>query len=779
MKNNIINNFIVIFLLLTSNLISQELKINSAKIQYSDINKVTIFEGNVNSVDEKGNKIFSEYAKYDKIKGLVETQGKTKIITSQGYEVLGSDVTYDNNKKVIYSDYKTQITDKDGNVILVDMFNYSTLTNIFFSKGNIKILDINDNNYSFSEIYIDETKRKIIGSDAKAYLNQENFLANKNNQPRFFANTMSSNNDVNTFEKGVFTYCKIRKNEKCPPWLLQSEKIKHDLAKKTIYYKNVVLKLYDFPIFYSPKFSHPDPTVKRRSGLLVPTLTSSTALGSGFSVPYFWNMGNDRDLTFTPRLYLNENPLMLAEYRQDFKNSFLHVDFGFTEGYKNTNTKKTTGKRTHIFTNFNMTLIDEEEKNSNLTVNLQKVSNDTYLKVYDIDTTLIDKNQNTLENTLDYTYQNKDFFFSSTPSVFEDMNKSGHLRHEYLLPFTIEKNIMTSQKFGFMDLETNLRVRNYETNKQTSFLVNDFNWRSKEWINKLGLENHFKSLLKTVNYEATNTDNFKNEKTNSELSSAFGYLTKLGLFKKDIANKIYHTLTPKFLLRYAPGHMRNVDGGRLSYNNLFNINKVKKLDVVESGLSSSIGFEYKKNRLESNDEIGDQIFSFSVGQVVSSEENNDMPSSTSLDQKFSDVVGETKYNINDKVDLSYNFSLDQSYKEFNYNEISSSINFNKTKFNIGYLQEKNHIGSQEFVETGMGVKMNNSSELNFTTKRNLLTNSAEFYNLSYNYINDCLKAGIAYRREFYTDRDIEPDNKLMFTISFVPFGQVNSAGLLK
>jgi LPS-assembly protein len=156
-----------------------------------------------------------------------------------------------------------------------------------------------------------------------------------------------------------------------------------------------------------------------------------------------------------------------------------------------------------------------------------------------------------------------------------------------------------------------------------------------------------------------------------------------------------------------------------------------------------------------------------------------MPSSTSLDQKFSDVVGETKYNINDKVDLSYNFSLDQSYKEFNYNEISSSINFNKTKFNIGYLQEKNHIGSQEFVETGMGVKMNNSSELNFTTKRNLLTNSAEFYNLSYNYINDCLKAGIAYRREFYTDRDIEPDNKLMFTISFVPFGQVNSAGLLK
>ena len=75
--------------------------------------------------------------------------------------------------------------------------------------------------------------------------------------------------------------------------------------------------------------------------------------------------------------------------------------------------------------------------------------------------------------------------------------------------------------------------------------------------------------------------------------------------------------------------------------------------------------------------------------------------------------------------------------------------------------------------------LNNSTELNFNTKRNLLTNSAEFYNLSYNYINDCLKAGIAYRREFYTDRDIEPTNSLMFTISIIPFADFNSPNVSK
>ena len=82
---------------------------------------------------------------------------------------------------------------------------------------------------------------------------------------------------------------------------MQSKKIKHDLAKKTIYYENVVLKVYDFPIFYSPRFSHPDPSVKRMSGLLAPVLTNSNTIGSGLSVPYFWNIANDRDLTLAPK----------------------------------------------------------------------------------------------------------------------------------------------------------------------------------------------------------------------------------------------------------------------------------------------------------------------------------------------------------------------------------------------------------------------------------------------------------------------------------------------
>ena len=62
----------------------------------------------------------------------------------------------------------------------------------------------------------------------------------------------------------------------------------------------------------------------------------------------------------------------------------------------------------------------------------------------------------------------------------------------------------------------------------------------------------------------------------------------------------------------------------------------------------------------------------------------------------------------------------------------------------------------------------------FETKRNLITSSAEFYNLSYEYINDCLRAGIVYRREFYNDSEIEPENSLMFKITLTPFGNIKS-----
>ena len=85
--------------------------------------------------------------------------------------------------------------------------------------------------------------------------------------------------------KGVFTTCK--KRDGCPPWELSAKKIIHDKKKKIINYENAFLKIYDKPVVYFPKFSHPDPTVDRESGFLTPSLKNSRNQKSFLTIPYF------------------------------------------------------------------------------------------------------------------------------------------------------------------------------------------------------------------------------------------------------------------------------------------------------------------------------------------------------------------------------------------------------------------------------------------------------------------------------------------------------------
>ena len=89
--------------------------------------------------------------------------------------------------------------------------------------------------------------------------------------------------DKTIINKGVFTSCKI--NDNCPPWSISAEKIEHNKKEKKLNYKNAFLRIYDFPVFYLPKFFHPDPTVRRQSGLLKPEINHSKILGSSLTLP--------------------------------------------------------------------------------------------------------------------------------------------------------------------------------------------------------------------------------------------------------------------------------------------------------------------------------------------------------------------------------------------------------------------------------------------------------------------------------------------------------------
>ena len=435
-----------------------------------------------------------------------------------------------------------------------------------------------------------------------------------------------------------------------------------------------------------------------------------------------------------------------------------------------------------VLSKFNMDFFSSNEKSSQLEINVQQVSNSTHVKIHDINSILVDNDMSVLENTIDYEYINEDFFLGVNVSAFENLAQKNNSKYEYLLPdITLEKNLLTTDNLGVLDLSSRLQVKNYEVDKQIELFVNDFLWDSNKWVGNFGLENQLKGIIKTSNYNATNTKKFKNENNNSMVAGALGILSKLDFYKDNINKSRRHFLTPKVFLRHAPGHMRSdaLGSERLTVNNLYEINKSTAIDILEKGTSASLGFDFSINNLDKNGLIGDEKLKITAGQVINLEEDKDMSVKSSMDQRFSDIVGSATYKASDNMTLKYQFAVDQNIKQINYNEVGLELEGGKAQFNINYLQEREHIGNEEYIESSIDLNLTSSSELSFANKRNLVTESSEFYSLSYNYLNDCLKAGLVYRREFYTDRDIEPENSLMFKITLTPLGGLSTPGLSK
>ena len=123
---------------------------------------------------------------------------------------------------------------------------------------------------------------------------------------------------------------------------------------------------------------------------------------------------------------------------------------------------------------------------------VQDVSNDKYLKLYKIDTDLVDNNINSLENSIKYTHEENDIFYGFNASIYETLNDDYNDKYEYIFPeMIIDKNLYSDENYGNLDLQSNYKVHKYDTNKFTNFFVNDLNWNFKDINFKSGLKVRF------------------------------------------------------------------------------------------------------------------------------------------------------------------------------------------------------------------------------------------------------------------------------------------------
>ena len=196
------------------------------------------------------------------------------------------------------------------------------------------------------------------------------------------------------------------------------------------------------------------------------------------------------------RLFIDEHPLFHGEYHQAFKNSNFITDFGYTEGYKKSSAKKKQVVK-HIFSKFTKNFIGENNSKNSFDINIQNVSNKKYLKLYKIKSNLVDYNKNNLENSLNFNHSKDDLFIGLNTSIYQTLNDSYNDKYEYIFPeIILDKNLMSSNIFGNLDLQSNYKAHNYDTNKLTNFLVNDLNWNSNDLILNSKIKNKFIGKIK-------------------------------------------------------------------------------------------------------------------------------------------------------------------------------------------------------------------------------------------------------------------------------------------
>ena len=163
-----------------------------------------------------------------------------------------------------------------------------------------------------------------------------------------------------------------------------------------------------------------------------------------------------------------------------------------------------------------------------------------------------------------------------------------------------------------------------------------------------------------------------------------------------------------------------------------------------------------------------KYFEIKLASVLRDKEENFMPSKTTLNKKSSNIFGSLSSNYIKNFDLKYKFALDNNLDEMEYNDVSAKFSLNNFVTSFNLIKEKGEMGDENYTKNYIGYTFNDQNQISFNTRRNRRINLTEFYNLVYEYKNDCLVAGINYKKTYYEDRDLKPTEDLLFTITLFP-----------
>ena len=129
-------------------------------------------------------------------------------------------------------------------------------------------------------------------------------------------------------QRVVASSCKVCAGSATPLWEIRALRVVHDQTERQLYFDHAQFRIGGVPVAYIPRLRMPDPTLKRASGFLLPSVKTNSNFGTGLMLPYFIKMGDSRDLTLTPFFTTDGSRTVNLRYRQAFATGGIEISGG-------------------------------------------------------------------------------------------------------------------------------------------------------------------------------------------------------------------------------------------------------------------------------------------------------------------------------------------------------------------------------------------------------------------------------------------------------------------
>ncbi|MEM7177939.1 MAG: LPS assembly protein LptD [Pseudomonadota bacterium] len=247
---------------------------------------------------------------------IAQAQDISPVEDDQPVALVADDVTYNSETRELIATGSVEVYYGDR-TLTADRIVYNDETKRITAAGDIVLRDPSGTTVYGEFADLDADLRDGIIEGAQSILGEQGKLA--------AVEALRFDDRYNVLAKAVYSPCDVCADEPTPLWRIRANKVIHDEVGKEVHYEDAWFDLMGVPVLWTPYFSHPDPTVDRKSGFLTPSFKQDSNFGFGMKVPYYWVIDDHSDVTIEPFFTTEEGVLGLFEYRRLFENGAMEV----------------------------------------------------------------------------------------------------------------------------------------------------------------------------------------------------------------------------------------------------------------------------------------------------------------------------------------------------------------------------------------------------------------------------------------------------------------------